>query len=596
MDPLEVFREHAIQPIALSDIRGEVCEWDKLVRIAADLPAIATIGLASQWNALIQDPTGHFVPSEETRIADTLLSPKIASKVSAARKSRLAGGGPPPPFPPPVLHRWQLCILMQLILRDGTWDRSAPDSVSQTDLACVLLGITDHMHGRSTRRGTFQLLSEMLAIWDISHSRDIGPGIVRTGIMLDEIALKKRRDIDLRTMFLLGAGIEIEDFLFLALASGYLGSQHGTNDPPGTVSASGRLDLPNLTVPRVKGSSAVTADVIKRFLDLLSDEPAAFKSKLADVGQLQTDLSTLRRRPMIRMGPGNDGEPIYRLLDRTFLLDKLSDGVFYVTVAAGKAAGLKPEAVPSAWGELFEEFIHEMVAHSHLAAAYTPSPELVAGGARGEGADAMVLNGTDVVMLEYKVSPLTAPARSGSDARCMAADLFRKFAGSQKSRKGVRQLVAGTTALLNGGQIGPATLGSEGAVYPVLVCWDSIVDAPMVNHLFQRAFRHWLRSSDPRVKPLTVISIETFELMVSAINEKVSLPDLLNIYHREDPRMINGPERILSLTALKDLKHATAWLEEHATAWRNKLVLRHFPNGELARRLRTQASPGDDVE
>ncbi len=204
----------------------------------------------------------------------------------------------------------------------------------------------------------------------------------------------------------------------------------------------------------------------------------------------------------------------------------------------------------------------------------------------------MVANGSDIVVLEYKVSPLTAPARSGSDARRMAADLFMKFAGDQKRKKGIRQLVAATQALLDGATLGPAALASDGGVYPLLVCWDSIVDAPMVNRVFQRAFRHWLHSEDTRVKPLTVVSIETFELMVSAVSGRLSLPEMLRIYQRDDPGMINSPARIFSLTALRGLEHATPWLEERAAAWRRDLVLRHFPDGELARSLRAKAAEG----
>ena len=590
VDALRLFNEQVIRPLAYSDIEGRPCDWEKLVRMVSELPAIPTIGLASHWSALIHSPRGEFVPPEEARIVAQLLTPPMAKKVAEARALKIAREGWTLPFPPPVLHPWQLRVLIQLALRDGTWDPSA-DSVSSDNLTWVLLGISDHIHGTSRRRGTFQLLSEMLVVWDMAHTRDVGPGLVRTCIMLDEIAVKKAPAIDLKDLFSRTAGMAIEDYFALALGAGFLVSQLGTTDP--LVETHGIVNLPNLTVPRLKGSSTVAPEDVKRFLDLLSEEPETLRGTLADVGQIQSDVSVLRRWPLVRLGPDQGGEPTYRVLDRAFLLDKLSNGAFYVTVAGGQAAGLKPDAVPSVWGDLFERFIHEMVANSKLATAYTPNPELVSGGSRGEAADAVVVNGNDIVVLEFKVSPLTTPARSGSDARRMAADLFMKFAGDKKRKKGIRQLVAGAQALLAGAALGPSALASDGAVYPLLVCWDSIVDAPMVNHVFQRAFRHWLRSADRRVQPLTVVSIETFELMVSAVNSGLSLPDMLRTYHRDDPGMINSPERILSRTALKGLKQAIPWLEERGAVARRDMVLRYFPNGELARSLRPKASEPD---
>jgi hypothetical protein len=591
VDALRIFNEHVIRPLEYSDLEGQPCDWDKLVRVAASFPAIATIGLASQWNALIHDPTGGFVASEEARIVSELLTPPLAQAVADARALKMAREGWTASFPPPVLHRWQLRVLIQLALRDGMWDRSAEEGLARDDLTWVLLGISDHMHGTPKRRGgTFQRLTEMLAAWDISHSREIGPGLVRTGIMLSEIAARKPTPLDLKGLFFRTAGLTIEDYFPLALGAGFLVSQLGTNDAPGTVRTSGSVDLPNLTVPRLRGSSAMSAEDAKRFLELLSEEPDVFKNKLKIVPQIQTDFSVLRRWPLIRVGPGEDGEPIYRLLDRTFLLDKLSDGAFYVTVAGGHAEGLKPDAVPSAWGGLFEGFIHELVANSQLAPMYTPSPELLGRGTTGEAADAVVVNGDDIVLLEYKISPLTGPARSGADPRGLAKDLFMKFAGTRKNKKGIRQLVAGTQALLDGATVGPTTLAGDGAIYPLLVCWDSIVDAPMVNRVFQRAFRHWLRSRDLRVKPLTVVSIETFELMVSALDSSLSLPEMLRTYHREDSHMINSPARILSLTALTEAEHVTPWLKERAASWRRDIVLRHFPDGELARSLRADGA------
>jgi hypothetical protein len=593
MDPLRIFREHAVQPLEYSDLEGRLCDWDRLARMAAGFPAIATIRLASQWSALIHRPTGEFVPEEEARILTEILSSAMAGKVAEARALKMARHGWTHAFPPPVLHLWQLRVLIQLVLRDGTWDPSA-DGIVKDELAWVLLGISDHMHGTLQRRHSsgrpskLQVLTEMLAVWDISHTREIGPGLVRTAIMLDEIAAKKSQPLNLKDLFFRTAGIAIEDYFSLALGAGALVSQLGTNTSPGPVNVTGDVDLPDLTVQRLKGSSAIAPADVEHFLDFLSDEPQTLKAKLGMVDQIQTDFSVLRRWPMVRLAPEGDGEAVYRVLDRTFLLDKLSDGAFYGTVGAGQAAGLKPDVVPAVWGDLFEGYVHELVANSLLASAYTPSPGVIVSGAKGEGADGVVVNGGDIVLLEYKVSPLTVAARSGSDAKRMTADLLMKFAGERKKKKGIRQLVAGAHALLNGATLGPATLSGDSVVFPLLVCWDSIVDAPMINAVFQRAFRHWLRNRDLRVKPLTVVSIETFELMVSAVSASLSLPEMLRSYQRDDPEMINSPATILSLTALKDLDHSTPWLEERAARWHRALVLRQFPDGKFARSLRDE--------
>lgn len=429
MDPVRFIIENTVRPLQYADLEGQPSDWDKLVTMAGGLPATTVIGLASQWNALIYGPAGDFVPGEEARILGHLLSPRMALKVLQARILKMARESWTMPFPPPVLTRWQLRVLMQLALRDGVWDPENDDGLSGDDLAWILLGISDHMHGTAKRRGVLQLLTEMLAVWDISHQRDIGPGLTRTCIMLYEIAPKRGLPLDLRDLFLQAVGIPAEDYFVLALGASALASELGTRERPGRVSLSGAVDLPNLTVPRLKGKSAVPSENVQRFLEALSADPSAFKAKLSGVGQIQTDFSVLRRSPLLRMGPGEDGEPLFRLLDRILLLDKLSDGAFYATVAGGEALGLKPDTVPSLWGNLFEGYVDELILNSRLAPSYEPSPALMFHGTPGEGADGVIVTGDAIVVLECKVSPLTVPARSGSDARRMVADLLMKFVG-----------------------------------------------------------------------------------------------------------------------------------------------------------------------
>jgi hypothetical protein len=417
----------------------------------------------------------------------------------------------------------------------------------------------------------------MVAIWDLNHRRS-PEGLTRMVRMLREYAPQSPRARRLSELFERATGLSIEDYLTLVYSAFLMTSRFAQTIPVDDIPVHGDIGLPNIAPSQLLGDSTMTIEKARRFLDAVSMDASAFREELAGAQPVQTNFTAFRSHPLLRLTPD-----LYRILDRSFMTDKVVDGPFWATHQGGRLASVSIQEINGWWGELFDRYVHELIQASALAASFTAAPAMPTP-TNNEGADGLIEFPDALVVLESKVSPLAVSARSGADPRFTARELNKKFG----SRLGTGQLARAITILLDGGNLGGVSLGDR-QVFPVLVCWDGAMDAPVVNWVLHRWFRRQLKRRSARVMPLTVMSVETLE-WVLAQEEAVSLPVLLREWSTRDPAMRTSPLIVFEDVLAAYETRPNDWVLAAAKSWQDEMLLRLWPYGETAARLRRERS------
>jgi hypothetical protein len=550
--------------------------WGQVRSAIAERNPFRLFGLASHWNALIQDVTRTHIPSENDRIVEALTTPEpqqLASIRSAAAHFREQGTGYAP-----VIHRRQLLILLGEALRSQAWDPASDVGVTGPDVVDILLAINEHLEPEESKGVTSEVFAQLLAMWDFEDARSPGAGVVRILSLLRDILPDVRTPSDIPALFNAGNALSLESFCTLAFLAVFLTDQSLPIRKGAPVPVHGDLGLANLTPSQLCGQTTVTLTEARAFLAGLSLPPEQFRLRLSNSGPSQTDFSQFRQYPFVALGSSPEGgEEVFRLVDRTLLANKLTDGPYWDTHQGARMRRESIQNVNASWGLIFEEYCHRLVENT-AGQRYVRNPSLDDNDS--EDGDGLLVFDDSWVLLEYKFGSLTIPARSGIGSRRAAREIHRKYGHP----RGVAQLARVLRRLVTGRDLGGHTFGTHSAVFPVLVAWDSIMSAPLVNCLLQRTFQRLLPQPDRRVRPLTVLSIEDFESML-ALADRMPLPAMLETWLAKDPRMVRSPAWVLAeeLPSWRAEKHP--WLRDAGDRWTTEMLVRLWPNGEAAGKL-----------
>lgn len=561
------------------DVTGRQVPWQEVVDAIAASDGLHLLGLATQWNALIHGERGEYDAAQQGRIIRTLAPREYLLEIDEAIVRKVATTGWSHDFPPPILTQQTLLMLASLALRVGLWEDGGKTLDGQAAVM-LLLALNDHFEAPRPAKPAPRLWSVaamMIATWDLNH-RQAAEGLTRIVRMLREYAPQSSRARRLPALFERATSLSVEDYLTLVFSTITMTSRFAQTVRPEEIPVHGDIGLPNVGPGRLLGDSTMTLSKAQRFLDALSMDAASFRGQLATAQPVQTNFTPFRSHPLLRLTP-----ELYRIIDRSFMLDKLAEGPFWATHQGARLEGVTIQDVNSWWGELFDRYVHELVQASPMAASFTPAPASSTRGAK-EGADGILEFPDALVVLESKVSPLPVGARSGGDPRFTARELHKKFG----SRLGTGQLAKAVVTLLEGGSLGGKHLGSR-EVFPLLVCWDSAMDAPLVNYVLHRWFRRQLKGHWRKVMPLTVLGIDTFE-WVLAQTGVVSLQVLLREWAKRDPRMQTSPLVVFENVFAGQDTSPNPWVAAAARAWQDEMVARLWPNGETAARMRGNRS------
>jgi hypothetical protein len=172
---------------------------------------------------------------------------------------------------------------------------------------------------------------------------------------------------------------------------------------------------------------------------MIASTPEQYAATLDSIKPRRNDFRVIRDKPLVQIG------------DRCFPLDahsgleKFETGVYWSILES--LSEEQKKTFPSFWGQLFEDYVLWLLAEScadkrnrlYKNPQYAHDP-------RQEVCDAVVVCDQTAIFIEIKGNTITSEAKYSSDVDKLRDEIEKKYVGTERRRKGIRQLV---TAIQN---------------------------------------------------------------------------------------------------------------------------------------------------
>lgn len=265
------------------------------------------------------------------------------------------------------------------------------------------------------------------------------------------------------------------------------------------------------------GTVARTAQQLAEYLPTRGERPLA-------------DTTVFQSWPVIQV----DGAERYYCLDVASLMDKTGRGLYWTLFGAADAR-IKSK-LGGTYGRAFEAYLHDCVRRAGFAPdSYIDSPKF---SDDAEVCDGLFIDGSRIILCEYKSSVLTAEAKLSGRLDLLEPDLRKKFVtGDADGRKGIAQLSHSIDRLLTGEPVSGLPSRNWSLLQPVMVCLEDAMLCPgmsrYLNDQFDRTPLN--KRSGIRVAPLILIDIEHFEDLLPDM-KTFGFGTLLEDYYRSHMR------------------------------------------------------------
>lgn len=577
--------------LAWQHIRGSRSIWQLICEAVSKLDGPTLVDFATTCNCEIDTAEGELDHERQRQIVGRLSSEQQLQDFDAVVKNLRAKEGWGVGKTPPVLHRQMLLVLMRLAFQYARWDGSG-EPVTGPQVLNLALRINDHLDGlpdlppkarrkrRPTKAKWHRGFALAFTLHDVSSRPQVEAGVTRNLRLLREIHPRLTKafpneSVDLLSLLQQATGLSIEAYFSLCFVTFALTNVHKFGAERGRIlSGTGDGGVFNVAPERLRGEgSSVSLEDAARFLESVSLSPGAFADELAEAGQTPeaTNFTVFRKYPVVRLEGG-----LYRVLDRSFLLDKLAGGFYWTLRAAAEALapeGGRRNAVKRFngwWGKLFEAYVDALFEHSASGRDYSRQPHLEGATSPDGACDGLINENRRALLLEYKMSSLALKPRHSLSSRRLAAEILGKFGRKGKGGKGVLQLASVAKEFLAGGRLENARADDTDAVYPALVCADTGMGSPMVNGLLQMRFKA-LAPTDARLRPLTVLTIEDLERMLSG-GPDWPLSKMLDTWLEGDPQMTTYPWLVIRQRCFEGRRSQNSWVAEASEAWMREMM------------------------
>lgn len=397
-------------------------------------------------------------------------------------------------------------------------------------MACCLM-MNELTSSSATLTGVADLLVHQLANHNAMAHYDFRADLLRSLEIFERnraLLAKQSGTVDLEAEFIRATGLSPRHFIELCIVVGtpYRMMNAGSlinNDPNFLIDKTrfGNMKLSDAELTSFFSTVAQTAQQLADYLPAQGERPLA-------------DTTVFQSWPVIRAAGGER----YYCCDVASLMDKTGRGLYWTLFGAadkptrGKLGGT--------YGRAFEAYLHDRVRRAGFALdAYLESP-LFADGA--EVCDGLFVDGSSLILCEYKSSVLRADAKLSGRLDLLEPDICKKFVtGDEDGRKGIAQLSRSIERLLRGEAVIGLPSRNWSIVQPVMVCLEHAMLCPgMSGYLNSRFDRTVLRSlSRSRITPLTLIDIEHFEDLLPDMKE-FGFGTLLEDYYRTHMRTARG--------------------------------------------------------
>jgi hypothetical protein len=198
------------------------------------------------------------------------------------------------------------------------------------------------------------------------------------------------------------------------------------------------------------------------------------------------------------------------ILDLQLIAELLTQGVYWSIF--NSLPSNKRDTFRELWGHMFEVYTVELLRKSYpkLSGILWPDVSYKAG-----QVDVLLDFGTFVLVMEIKASLLTESAKRSADRETFVKDFRRKFIENEKGHpKAVKQLAGACRAILSG-EITTASGSETPIVYPVFIGDEPTLETAFMNGYFNEEFQREAEMDHPRVRPLTVMTIDELEQLLT---------------------------------------------------------------------------------
>lgn len=279
-----------------------------------------------------------------------------------------------------------------------------------------------------------------------------------------------------------------------------------------------KLSDPELTA--FFGTVARTAQQLADYLPTQGQRPLA-------------DTTVFQSWPVIRTPEGDR----YYCCDVAGLMDKTGRGLYWTLFGAADAA--TRGKLGGTYGRAFEAYLHDCVRRADFTpTTYIESPSFANG---DEVCDGLFVDGSSLVLCEYKSSVLRADAKLSGRLDQLEPEIRKKFVtGDDDGRKGIAQLSRSIERLLQGEPVAGLPVRKWSIVFPVMVCLENAMLCPgMSGYLNSQFDRAAIRKRSTRIAPLIVIDVEHFEDLLPDVFS-FGFGNLLDDYYRVHVRSAGG--------------------------------------------------------
>lgn len=392
------------------------------------------------------------------------------------------------------------------------------------------------------------LWKELLPSYELNVPSGLMFDIGRIRFIFKKI-LPKLRDaqtyIDIDSIFKKCSGFSLDDFMFLifAVLALFRIRRNEIMDNPHAIF----IDEGNFTK-----QSKISPKKIIQLLDLISLPIEQYKKEISSSKDIDLNYGFLpfKKYPLARISEGK-----YICLDFSYILDKISNGIFWLINDSLHKS--ERDKFHTFWGNIFESYLLYYLEKTELLKKGIFIPKPLYDNSKDEVADGILNFGEDLILLEYKFTILTQEAKYSSVKNDLTDEIKFKFEKNKKREwKGYGQLANNINKLFSGDRrLSCRYINKEKVkrVYPVLITYEHIFNAPFTNHFFNKYFENLIDfasiDNQIEIKPLIIFTVEDFEAAQPYLNEfprliqerlkfdeelNFSFSDFLKKKHKED--------------------------------------------------------------
>lgn len=266
---------------------------------------------------------------------------------------------------------------------------------------------------------------------------------------------------------------------------------------------------------------SIPPEHIAAFFKQSSATPSNLQAFARGQEDLGADFLAFQRYPLVQVS-----EEAYVCPDPGFLLDKCGRSLYWTLHDA------QPEnqrhQILTYWSALIERYVHWLFDQTYQGrGTVIPSPLFPNG---NEAFDAIVMEGSRLIVIEVKASILTVQAKYGFSPQTLSNELCRKaITGEAGERKGVAQLHENLRRFLDGEDIEGIDRDSVKTIYPVLVFLDHSFTSPYLPQFYNEHFNRdtLLRAPKRVITPVCALTIDDLENALPYTHEH-NLADILD--------------------------------------------------------------------